>query len=1518
MPDPLHQVFHDFDGYLGTLPDTEREHFELSFSRSGDPERKKLTYSNRLFVQQETGADPKTVADHWPEVSKRFAHDRYGLDGEFNENELHARIRNELEGRRVDGEFRTEVATRAISDALASPPDMDFIRPYAAALDEFRTSGGEGFDEGKVPEYLDSYRSVFQQTRERLSGALEDIDFAVFLGDELLNGDENRLNSLVSTLSKLDPQDQDLAMAALVKQFERQGVEPRTFLNKLGESFSRGVGGITDSGVLKAELGRIEDELEEHRRRDAGESTRTSPLRHPDTLAEQKARLLTRQRLKAVIDGQIDPLESANVFAQGLIDFSRSAPFTVMALGATAVNPLAGVAVASQLSADARFDEIMLQNPETDPRVAARVANVQGVADGAVETVSNLFLVGKLPGVSAAVNRLGSPARFAMTGTGAVAAEFTEEIVQDSLAVGIREVANAFIDEIPNLQGEGFADILSGENLERTFFAVLPMAVLGVAGNEGARLMRPEAVEQLVTDEAILAAAMRDPEAVRAVQEAQTIEGKVEAFQQGFDGQKAQAEVLARSEDALAELDERQADPGRPTVARNTDGTATVTTPDGQTVQTSGLGQAESVVASVDAGTADLVASTQADLDQPVANAQQPLPPDTEFVQPGAPVTRHYGPGASSAAEWRQRNFFTRFTGDERVTPETADLLPERAGAYIPITNADTAAEAMAKIEENGVVSTANQVMDRSSDMSFPLRVMTGELLNRQIEEQIETLVARRAAGEAELARDIEELSDLSSDLALDLAALGTELGQGVQAFAAWARLNPDGTIAKIERQIRGAKEKSKQKFDGLSKDQKKTARDMLKEINKAPQGFIRANKVRQLNAWISRTAGVPAMDVLTAIWYANILSGINTQTINAFGSGFHLFARGAAAAVASPRDSGALLRGMVSGASDALTEARSVMRGEEVVRGEVKYEQKNLPLEALSTNKSKTTRGQLAGNLATALNLVEAAKDPVKYFKELTSFGRWVFRLMQATDAFFYRTAYEGRAHLAASRIARKKAQTSQDFARLFHEELHDTKNEVDAARAQAAQDVQLLGEWDQNDVDRRTYEILEGQRDEILRQETKRFASLVTYTQTPEGLMGHFARGVNNLHTNAVIPTRFGDVSVTRPFIPFVNIVANVASSGLDFTPVGIARAVKGGHLVGTDSLAFTREERIERAIMGVMGTGAASVLFSIARSFIDDDDPPFMITADGPPPGRTRDTLKQTGWKPFTLKIGDAYIAYNETPLAIPFTVFGGILDAMRYRRSFSRKSQREKWAYAVTLSARAFMEAGFLSSVDQVFKMVDGRSDVSQAGLRIAKGFVPAQGMLRDIARLTDPEFTDRDTGGLGGQFLRDIPFAQSVGNRPALNAFGEPVQRDWFERTPAVSRFLSLSEDDPTWSWMAENGLTVSVPRGVTVGVTSPTKGQKRALERVKLDREKDLGRAWAGVLTAEEHYEFLEMSGPRIKDFVERLRARAGDAEPETLQQLIDREVDRVRKDVKLEMLGIGRPRKRADKTRSP
>jgi hypothetical protein len=661
--------------------------------------------------------------------------------------------------------------------------------------------------------------------------------------------------------------------------------------------------------------------------------------------------------------------------------------------------------------------------------------------------------------------------------------------------------------------------------------------------------------------------------------------------------------------------------------------------------------------------------------------------------------------------------------------------------------------------------------------------------------------------------------------------------------------------------------------------------RQMAAAINLLPEGILRqAEAIKFLNA-TALIEGVPTTDLLLGAWYANILSGASTQGVNVWGNGLNLAFRTMAVGLSSPADFSKLLSGLTQGTKPGLREARETLRTGNLLKvGKMDDMQAAAALELMVAQGGPRGFGQW-----------------LAYLMSVGGLTRYVFRAMGAADAVFWYTAQEGMAHAAISRMLRKTQGLKPGTAAFnaeFIRQVGGDETQWLADLDQARTEIRTAGvAVTPSAVNRRAWEIRQSRRSQDIRDTSIRWADRLVMQQQPEG-SGAFVSAL----IGTLMKFRLAGIPVLLPLAPFNRIVSNIFESSLDWAGVGIVRGIVGSHiseLHNKDRRRFDNVERGERFFAGVMGLSIGGFLLSMAMAVKDqdDDEVPFMVYAMGPP-DPTRKGLMPKGWRPFTMKIGNNYIGFAETPIGPLLGAVGGWLDAVRYGKT-ENKTQVERGTIAFFSALSSFANMGVLSTAKDIAALFDknapGRA-IKQTALSPVPGFIPAQGFMRDAATLFDN--TKISDAEVFGSLVKDIPVLKSYG-RPALNVLGEPIK---IEGIPVVKRFTNPQRLDANITFIQRHQLRITaLPKTIDIGDYLP-KRERMALGLEDSDRRRALGMTAIenGVMTPDQQYAFTKAQGDAIKGGLERLRKSTANrpSSPQTtalLQKQLDRTIQAAR-----------------------
>ncbi len=188
--------------------------------------------------------------------------------------------------------------------------------------------------------------------------------------------------------------------------------------------------------------------------------------------------------LRAVADENVDPIRVLSTSKYGKIAeqamYDVSGSFGYMAVAAAGA-PGIGASLAGYQ--DSNKAQLMMRNPSMKSEDAAAISAAAAPIQTALDRLSLKLVAGKLPVLSGLIGKAAAPGgnaamRFALYGAGSVATEYTAEILQDAAPMAMQSALAAIKADVPTANWDDLAVLDS-----RTFFAVLPLAMLGAGVN---------------------------------------------------------------------------------------------------------------------------------------------------------------------------------------------------------------------------------------------------------------------------------------------------------------------------------------------------------------------------------------------------------------------------------------------------------------------------------------------------------------------------------------------------------------------------------------------------------------------------------------------------------------------------------------------------------------------------------------------------------------------------------------------------------------------------------------------------------------------------------------------------------------------------------------------------------------------------------------------------------------------------------------------------------------------------
>lgn len=651
----------------------------------------------------------------------------------------------------------------------------------------------------------------------------------------------------------------------------------------------------------------------------------------------------------------------------------------------------------------------------------------------------------------------------------------------------------------------------------------------------------------------------------------------------------------------------------------------------------------------------------------------------------------------------------------------------------------------------------------------------------------------------------------------------------------------------------------------------------------------------------------------------ANLLGDISTPLTVGWGNISQLLSTVAGYA-ATGKGAGTFLGSVINA-------ARGI--GKEAFIAELRGEKGYSPQTSRFTEEGKNNSHRRTDFRKQLLEKASTTSNPIAklYLQHVAANVGWFLRGISAVDALSWRAQKEGQAAMIAMQEGARQGFKGKDLKNYISQQLFNSKENFDLAHKQATLESKTLSDegikQTPNDVNLRAWEILEQKRDPRLEYHATRFANKQAFTKPPDGFIGNIISGIQKV-ANAPIELGGQEYRPVRYVMEFLNAAGNLINSHLDFTPVGLVRAFsdtreldskinaieklgKNRPLAADEQAtldAYNTEKNYykldRRDHLGrfLVGTTVAGTLTGLAFSAANQKNPYFDIYGAGPSNPQDKRQWQTEGGRPWSIKWGNQYLRYYETPLGLMIGAIGTARDLQR-SNSWGRQSALATVATMIGGFGEQFTEHSFLRNAADLLDAIrnqNGADAINALLIRPAQGFIPATSSFRMISKMFENPI---DTyNNYWAKFISGTPIVDKLGTKPALNSMGEPVQREFQDRLSFIGKFWSQRVTDPGWRWLSDNGYHIPEP-GPTVKL--PKGEYSDSYE----DRASKLGSAFSDVLTQDERYHMQEKIGKEhiIRGVIEEFRNDYGNSGyQEEVQNLLTKRIEQERSNVRREL----------------
>lgn len=639
----------------------------------------------------------------------------------------------------------------------------------------------------------------------------------------------------------------------------------------------------------------------------------------------------------------------------------------------------------------------------------------------------------------------------------------------------------------------------------------------------------------------------------------------------------------------------------------------------------------------------------------------------------------------------------------------------------------------------------------------------------------------------------------------------------------------------------------------GLSQEEAKMLNDLANKVQEATSEREKNRALFELMKAREKIKGLSKGDMVQSLWMASILSGPKTQAANIIANNLNILFEYLVSVSRRPDSAIVVTKGLLEGLRFGFFEGLDTWRtGQAPLRGKVE-------IPSVLENVDFVGGKLNPFNYAKYVRRFMMAADTFSYegLKQMRSHQLAYMTAIEEQDKYSYRDA-KVRANelLGKDRIIAAKADAETE--RIKKEKDYAEKLRNKEITQKEHDELVKMAKYDERF---RVQEIIEENRDDEMREAAHKFAAKGTFNHEPEGTLGVFAAGINNILKN---------LPVFRYAVPFVNVITNVTNNTINYSPVGLLRAAsKRGAAVPSTPLTpwlkgnareLSDDERTDLYIKAAWGTVLSTLVAYLA--FDDEEEPTIEVTSNGYGSFKKNSGMKEKlGWQEdsFRVKIPGTnqytpWISYRYTPMYFMMKMIGGAADQKKYHRVEPGSTEMDMyWEYAGAVlgqGASSVFEGTFLNSTEDFLNIIhqnefgpDMMDALSNWAGQKLTGVVPnlyqqSAQIYEDLMNIPDKEI--RDT--ILGRVLRYIPIARNdYENKVGILGDDIPPDSD-----------LILSFDGPT---EGDDIVKMLVKRKVSIPSTSRTQ------EFYDLNGEHR-------EMTENEYYKYAKIRGHFLKDMI--------------------------------------------------
>ena len=347
------------------------------------------------------------------------------------------------------------------------------------------------------------------------------------------------------------------------------------------------------------------------------------------------------------------------------------------------------------------------------------------------------------------------------------------------------------------------------------------------------------------------------------------------------------------------------------------------------------------------------------------------------------------------------------------------------------------------------------------------------------------------------------------------------------------------------------------------------------------------------------------------------------------------------------------------------------------------------------------------------------------------------------------------------------------------------------------------------------------------------------------------------------------------------------------------------KDWHRNVKDGKQVMSEERAQIVrVQGILGTTLGLALLA----YFDDDDDDFdMIGSLNGVSYEKKKQLLSQGIKPYSIKWGNHYIGFKNTPLAAWLTGLGNMRDGKKWGK-WDEKTAGDKFLNSTLGGMNYMMDVGMASQFTRLIGSLERSADVQDFGKRMLAGFfqgtvgtVVSPNILREVDTWVDPTYHKPGKHQFWAHAYSQMVFVpglvspRKMGMKPMLNALGEEVE---VMRAPWSRWYKGVA--DPTLKHPSNDRVWNLMGKWAKESVWLPIGGDgKKIVGEDLVVRE----------MTPEEAYEYKAEVGRELRKALEKRIEFLEEVTPKQAQRYLDKTSSRIKKRVALDISRKARSR---------